>query len=87
MSSNRDFYDVLQIKRCATDEEISTNFKKLALKNHPLKNASNMAIHLAKFHEICEAYQVLSNPTYKQTYDRFGLEQLRIGVKDSNGVA
>ena len=37
------------------------SFKKLALKNHPLKHPQNMQIHLEKFHVICEAYEVLSN--------------------------
>lgn len=37
------------------------SFKKLALKHHPLKNAAHMNIHLEKFHQICEAYEVLSN--------------------------
>ena len=37
------------------------SYKKLALKNHPLKNAEHMEIHLEKFHEICEAFEVLSN--------------------------
>lgn len=45
-----------------------------------------MDIHLTKFNEICEAYEVLSNPHYKKTYDRWGLEQLRRGVKDGNGI-
>jgi molecular chaperone DnaJ len=49
-SNSRDFYDMLQIKRCATDEEVSNNYKKLALKHHPLKNPDNMKIHLEKFH-------------------------------------
>jgi DnaJ-class molecular chaperone len=60
--TTRDFYEILQVKRCATEEEISTNFKKLALKHHPLKNAAHMEIHLQAFHKICEAYEVLSNP-------------------------
>ena len=66
---NRDFYKILKIQRCATDEEISTNYKKLALKNHPLKNAEHMEIHLEKFHDICEAYEVLINPQWKAIYD------------------
>jgi len=37
------------------------SFKKLALKNHPLKHPDNMQIHLEKFHKICEAYEVLSS--------------------------
>jgi DnaJ domain len=36
-------------------------FKKLALRHHPLKNPAEMNINLQKFHEICEAYEVLSN--------------------------
>lgn len=56
-----DFYYVLKVKRCSTEEEISTAFKKAALLHHPLKNPNNMQIHLDKFHKICEAYEVLSN--------------------------
>ena len=48
--NTEDFYYMLKLKRCATEEEISTNFKKLALKHHPLKNPKNMQIHLEKFH-------------------------------------
>lgn len=59
--SHQSFYDILGIKRCASYDEISTHFKKLALKNHPLKHPENMQIHLEKFHKICEAYEVLSN--------------------------
>lgn len=83
--SNRDFYDILEIKRCATDDEISTNFKKLALKNHPMKNAAQMQIHLEKFHEICEAFEILSNPQWKTIFDQYGEEILRTGVKDAEG--
>jgi DnaJ-class molecular chaperone len=58
---NEDYYYVLKTKRSATDEEITTAFKKLALLHHPLKNPDSMQIHLDKFHKVCEAYEVLSN--------------------------
>jgi DnaJ-class molecular chaperone len=64
-----DYYEILNIKRVSTEEQISTAFKKTALKHHPLRNPENMKIHEAKFHEICEAYQVLSNPQLKTIYD------------------
>jgi DnaJ-class molecular chaperone len=68
----KDFYEALSIKRSSTDDDISTaynifnpfiiySYKKLALRHHPLKNPSDMAINMQKFHEICEAYEVLSN--------------------------
>ena len=59
--TQQDYYYDLKIKRIATEEEIQTNFKKLALKHHPMKNPNEMDIHLQKFHRICEAYEVLSN--------------------------
>ena len=40
--NTEDFYYMMKLKRCATEDEISTNFKKLALKHHPLKNPKNM---------------------------------------------
>eukprot|EP00347_Sterkiella_histriomuscorum_P002124 403369378 len=82
----KDFYDVLSIKRNASDEQISTAFKKLALRHHPLKNPAEMNINLQKFHEICEAYEVLSNLQFKTIYDQFGEDILRQGVKDENGT-
>ena len=42
MANYNDYYYILKIKKCATEEEISINFKKFALKHHPLKNPNNM---------------------------------------------
>jgi len=65
----KDFYQVLGIKRIASDEQISnryslyglSSYKRLALKHHPMKNPSAMAMNTDAFHQICEAYEVLSN--------------------------
>jgi DnaJ-class molecular chaperone len=89
---NEDYYYVLKTKRSATDEEITTAFKKLALLHHPLKNPDSMQIHLDKFHKVCEAYEVLSNRKYilcnfrtaqwKAIYDQYGHAILKLGLLD-----
>jgi len=56
-----DYFNILQLKRNAPDQDVITAFKKLALKYHPLKNAEQMRMYLPMFHQICEAYEVLSN--------------------------
>ena len=80
MKSN--YYEVLNVKRNSTEEQISTAFKKLALRHHPMKHPGEMNLHLQRFHEICEAYEVLSNLQYKTIYDQFGEEVLKEGLKD-----
>lgn len=73
----KDYYDVLGIKKGASDEEIKKAYRKQALKYHPDKNKSPGAED--KFKEIAEAYDVLSDPQKKDVYDRFGEEGLKGG--------
>ena len=70
MTSKRDYYDILGIKKDATQKEIKKAYRKKALKFHPDRNKSEDAEE--KFKEINEAYQVLSDPKKKQAYDQFG---------------
>jgi len=70
MTTKRDYYDILGISKSASQEEIKKAYRKLALQWHPDKNKSPEANE--KFKEINEAYEVLSNPQKKQTYDQFG---------------
>jgi len=70
MSAKRDYYEVLGVSKTASAAEIKSAYRKLALKNHPDRNKEAGAE--AKFKEINEAYQVLSDPKKKQTYDQFG---------------
>lgn len=70
MTTKRDYYEVLGIDRNATDEEIKKAFRKLAFKYHPDHNHEDGAEE--KFKEINEAYEVLSDPEKRATYDRFG---------------
>lgn len=67
---NKDYYKILGIPKSATSDEIKRAYKKLAVKYHPDVNKEAGAE--AKFKEINEAYQVLSNPQKKANYDQFG---------------
>jgi molecular chaperone DnaJ len=69
-TTERDFYLVLGVERTATDAEIKRAYRKLAQQWHPDVNADEAA-H-ARFTEINEAYQVLSDPEQRGRYDRFG---------------
>lgn len=62
-----DYYKILEVSKNATLEEIKKAYKKLALKFHPDKNKSPDAEE--KFKKISEAYQVLSDPQKRRTYD------------------
>ena len=70
MSAKRDYYEVLGLKKGASASEIKSAYRKMALKYHPDKNKEADAE--AKFKEINEAYQVLSDEKKKKTYDQFG---------------
>ncbi|MGL4774081.1 MAG: molecular chaperone DnaJ [Clostridium sp.] len=69
--ANRDYYEVLGLAKGASDDEIKKAFRKLAIQYHPDKNQGNAEAE-AKFKEINEAYQVLSDPEKKARYDQFG---------------
>jgi molecular chaperone DnaJ len=70
MATQRDFYDILGVPRGASDDEIKRSFRRLAQQWHPDVNTSAEAD--ARFKEINEAYQVLSDPQRRQAYDMFG---------------
>ena len=69
--SKRDYYEVLGVKKDASDDEIKKAFRKLAIKYHPDKNPGNKEAE-EKFKEANEAYSVLSDKTKRQRYDQFG---------------
>ena len=69
--SKRDYYEVLGVKKDASDDEIKKAFRKLAVKYHPDKNPGDKAAE-EKFKEANEAYSVLSDKTKRSRYDQFG---------------
>lgn len=69
--AKRDYYELLGVARGASDAELKSAFRKLAMQHHPDKNPGDAGAE-AKFKELNEAYQVLSDPQRRQAYDRFG---------------
>jgi molecular chaperone DnaJ len=69
--SKRDYYEVLGISRTADAEEIKKSYRKLAVKFHPDKNPGDHAAE-EKFKELGEAYEALSDPQRRATYDQYG---------------
>ncbi len=70
MAVKRDYYEVLGVNRSASGEKIKQAFRKLAFQHHPDRNREDGAAE--RFKEVSEAYEVLSNPEKRATYDRFG---------------
>ena len=68
--NNKSYYQLLNIREDASDEEIKKAYRKLALKYHPDRNPGNKAAE-AKFKEISEAYGVLIDRGKRKDYDRF----------------
>jgi molecular chaperone DnaJ len=76
-TTERDYYEVLGISRDATDADVKKAFRRLARELHPDVSEAPDAEH--RFREVAEAYEVLSDPERRQTYDRFGHAGLRRG--------
>src|SRR5512146_261357 len=80
-NGKRDYYEVLGVTRTATEQEIKSAYRKLALQYHPDRNPNNPDAE-ERFKECTEAYTVLADSQKRATYDRFG----HAGVAGSAGA-
>jgi len=78
MSATRDYYEVLGVARDADETTVKKAFRRLARELHPDVNSHDPQAE-DKFKEAAEAYEVLSDPDRRATYDRYGHEGLRSG--------
>ena len=80
MATKRDYYEVLEVTRTASYEEIKKAYRKKAIQYHPDKNPGDKAAE-EKFKEAAEAYEVLGNEDKRRRYDQFG----HAGVSGAGG--
>ena len=72
-----DYYSVLKVPKTATEDDLKKAYRKLAMKWHPDKNPNNKKEAEAKFKQISEAYEVVSDPQKRLIYDQEGEEGLK----------
>ena len=70
--AKEDYYKLLGVDRNASDAEIKKSYRRMAMKFHPDRNKDNPDEAEAKFKQIKEAYEVLSDPKKRSAYDQFG---------------
>ena len=79
--ANKDYYNILGVQRTASADDIKRAYRKLAHEHHPDKKTGNEA----KFKEVNEAYQVLSDPAKRGQYDQFGFAYNEGGFNPGQG--
>ncbi len=80
----RDYYDVLDVERGASDKEIKSAYRKLAMEYHPDRNPDDAEAE-KRFKEAAEAYDVLSDTEKRRRYDRFGHAGVGAGARSGAG--
>jgi molecular chaperone DnaJ len=83
--AKRDYYEVLEVSRTVEFEEIKRSYRKLAVKHHPDKNPGDETAQM-RFHEISEAYEVLSDQDKRAAYDRYGHAAFQGGMGAGAGT-
>jgi molecular chaperone DnaJ len=72
LKQKRDYYEVLGVSREASDQEIKSAYRRLAMQHHPDRNPNSKEESEEKFKEITEAYTVLADAQKRAAYDRYG---------------
>ena len=85
MPTTRDYYEILGVSRDASDRDLKSAFRRLARELHPDVNHDDPTTE-ARFKEVAEAYEVLSDPDQRARYDRFGHQGVR-GASGGGGGA
>ena len=81
--AEQDYYQLLAVSKGASDDEIKKAYRKLALQYHPDRNKEASASE--KFKEVTKAYEVLSDPQKRQTYDQYGTAAFEQGGPSGQG--
>lgn len=84
MSRKRDYYEILEVERSSSEEEIKRSYRKLAVKFHPDKNPGDHEAE-ERFKELGEAYDVLMEPQKRAAYDRYGHAAFQQGGMGAGG--
>ncbi|MEM7777670.1 MAG: molecular chaperone DnaJ [Pseudomonadota bacterium] len=84
--SKRDYYEILSVGRTASDQEIKSAFRKLAMEYHPDRNAGDTTAEV-RFKEVNEAYDVLKDAQKRAAYDQFGHAAFEGGMGGRNAGA
>lgn len=82
--ANDDYYQILGISKSASEADIKKAYRKLALQYHPDRNKGDKEAE-EKFKEVNKAYEVLSDPQKRQTYDQFGAAAFEQGGPTGQG--
>lgn len=85
--AKRDFYEVLDLDKNASEKDIKRAYKRLAMKFHPDRNQGNKDESEAKFKEIKEAYEILSDEQKRAAYDQYGHAAFEQGGMGGGGGA
>ena len=84
MSEETDYYELLEVSRDASGDEIKKSFRRLAMKYHPDRNPGNKEAE-QKFKQINEAYEVLKDEQKRAAYDRYGKQAFAGGMGGTGG--